>query len=106
MTGPRTELAPISDAEEAQIQAGIASDPDNPEWTEDDFKTARPFKDASPALYAAWQRARASTAAGPTASLTLTLDRDVLERFRATGSGWEARMRAVLRRAADALPPA
>ena len=30
---PKRDLPPISDAEEARIQAGIAADPDNPEWT-------------------------------------------------------------------------
>ena len=27
---------------EAAIQAGIAADPDNPEWTDEDFEKARP----------------------------------------------------------------
>jgi len=31
-------------------------------------------------------------------SVTLRLDRDVLERFRATGAGWQTRINAALRR--------
>jgi hypothetical protein len=31
----------LSDAEEARIQAGIAADPDNPEWTANDFRRAK-----------------------------------------------------------------
>ncbi|MFC7557500.1 hypothetical protein ACFQU7_42690 [Pseudoroseomonas wenyumeiae] len=31
-----------TDAEEAAIQHGIAADPENPEWTEEDFARARP----------------------------------------------------------------
>jgi hypothetical protein len=40
----------ISDAEEARIQAGIAVDPDNPEWTARDFRRARQFGKVFPAL--------------------------------------------------------
>lgn len=29
-------------AEDAAINAGIAADPDNPEWTEEDFAKAKP----------------------------------------------------------------
>ncbi|MEA1831335.1 hypothetical protein U8607_04490 [Methylobacterium durans] len=45
----RDRLPPtLSDTEEAALQAGIASDPDNPEWTEDDIRRARPFADVFP----------------------------------------------------------
>ena len=37
---------------EAAIQAGIAADPDNPEWTDKDFDKARPT-DTQPASPAA-----------------------------------------------------
>jgi hypothetical protein len=40
----------LSDAEEARIQAGIAADPDNPEWRADDFRRAKLFAKAFPAL--------------------------------------------------------
>lgn len=33
----------ISDETEARIQAGIASDPENAEWTPDEFAEASPF---------------------------------------------------------------
>jgi uncharacterized protein (DUF4415 family) len=47
MSGRR--LVPeISDEEEARIQAGIAADPDNPEWTDEDFANARPFAEVYP----------------------------------------------------------
>ncbi|MDR2213045.1 MAG: hypothetical protein LBE21_05400 [Pseudomonadales bacterium] len=40
--------------EDAAIQRGIDADPDNPEWTEEDFAKARPARDVlPPALYAA-----------------------------------------------------
>jgi hypothetical protein len=40
----------LSDAEETRIQAGIAVDPDNPEWTARDLRRARPFGKVFPAL--------------------------------------------------------
>jgi hypothetical protein len=39
-----------SDAEEARIAAGIAADPDSPEWTAEDFRRAKPFTTIFPAL--------------------------------------------------------
>jgi hypothetical protein len=40
----------LSDSEEARIQAGIAADPDNPEWTTQDFRRAKPLPQLLPAL--------------------------------------------------------
>lgn len=45
---PQLNPPPITDEEEARIQAGIASDPDNPEITPEQFAQARPFAEASP----------------------------------------------------------
>jgi len=91
----------ISDKEEERIQAGIAADPDNPEWTEEDFRNARPFADVFPELMENIRRARGRPAAeSPKKQVTLRLDADVVERFRADGRGWQSRMNAALRRAA------
>jgi predicted RNase H-like HicB family nuclease len=37
-------ILPTED-EEAAINAGIAADPDNPEWTKDEIRRARPFRE-------------------------------------------------------------
>ncbi len=58
MPKARHQLPPLTDEEEAAIQAGIAADPDNPEWTAEDFKKARPFKEVFPELYESWKRMR------------------------------------------------
>ena len=50
MTKTKRKVWQLSDAEEARIQAGIAADPDNPEWTARDFRRARPFGKVFPAL--------------------------------------------------------
>ena len=75
---------------------------DNPEWTEEDFAKARPFKEAMPELYAAWKRKRGAQKAPTKRLISLRLDQDVIERFRATGPGWQGRMNEALRAAMPA----
>jgi hypothetical protein len=48
MNTKKVRLPKISDAEEAEIQRGIALDEDNAEWTEEDFRRARPFAEVFP----------------------------------------------------------
>jgi uncharacterized protein (DUF4415 family) len=91
----------ISDEEEARIQAGIAADPDNPEWTEEDFRNARPFAEVFPDLAESIRRSRGRPPAeNPKKQVTLRLDADVVERFRASGRGWQSRINEALRKAA------
>lgn len=77
---------------------------DNPEWTEGDFARARPAAEVLPGEFmTAWRKARGrpkgSTKPDAKQQITLRLDRDVIERFRATGPGWQARMNEALRKA-------
>lgn len=37
--------------EDAAINAGIATDPDNPEWTAEDFARARPANEMLPQIF-------------------------------------------------------
>ncbi|KAB0679628.1 BrnA antitoxin family protein [Aureimonas leprariae] len=82
---------PLTDAEEARIQEGIRRDPDNPEWTKEDFANAKPFAEVFPELAASIERERRGT--------SVRLDPDIVEKFRRTGEGWEARVNEVLRKA-------
>lgn len=98
---PKLKLPPITDEEEARIQAGIAQDPDNPEWTEEDFRNARPFAEVFPEWAAEIRRSRGRPASDtPRKVVSIRLDQDVLEKYRASGKGWQARMNADLRKAA------
>jgi hypothetical protein len=54
----KRKMRALSDAEEARIQAGIAADPDNPEWTAQDFRCAKPFAKAFPSLAQSRRRRR------------------------------------------------
>lgn len=72
---------------------------DNPEWTEEDFKRAKPFAEVFPDLAASIRRRGPQKA--PTKKLiSLRLSRDVIEKFKADGPGWQARMDKALRKAA------
>jgi uncharacterized protein (DUF4415 family) len=90
-----------SDAEEAAIQRGIAADPENPEWTEKDFASARSAAEVVPeVVQAASQRRLRGPQKAPTKVLTsVRLDRDVLDALRAGGDGWQGRVNKILRKA-------
>ena len=100
MTNKRKGLPAISDAEEAEIQRGIAQDPDNSEWTEEDFARARPFREMFPDLAASIDRARGRPrSAQPKKQISIRLDEEVVDKFKATGKGWQARINEALRKA-------
>ena len=90
---------PLSDAEEARVQRGIAVDPDNPEWTAEDFERAKPFAEMFPDL-AASRRGRGPQKEPTKVAVSLRLSRDVVERFKADGPGWQTRMDEALKKAA------
>jgi uncharacterized protein (DUF4415 family) len=88
----------LSDAEEARIQVGIAADPDNPEWTAQDFRRAKPFAKVFPAL-AESRRGRGPQKDPTKIAVSLRLTREVVERFKADGPGWQTRMDKALKKA-------
>lgn len=87
--------------EDAAINAGIAADPDNPEWTAEDFARAKPASEMlPPEMYAALvaKRPRGRPKADETKVFTaIRLDADLLETFKSTGKGWQTRVNAALR---------
>lgn len=92
------DTPPITDEEEARIQAMIASDPDNPEWTEEDFKNARPFAEVFPELMESIRRSRGRPVVEVRKQqISLRLDPDVIAKFKATGKGWQARINDILK---------
>ena len=79
-------------------------DEDNPEWTAEDVHLARPASEVLPRFIGAkatqelLRRGRGRpTMPDKKVNQTLRLDPDVLEAFRQQGSGWQARINAVLR---------
>jgi uncharacterized protein (DUF4415 family) len=89
----------LSDEEEARVQRGIAADPDNPEWTAEDFKRAKPFAEVFPE-FAESRRARGPQKEPTKVAVSLRLTREMVERFKADGPGWQTRMDEALKKAA------
>ena len=81
--------------EDAAITAGIAADPDNPERTDADFKRAKPLAELADGI----RRSRGRPPAEKTKrQISLRIDSDVIERFKAAGPGWQSRVNAALRK--------
>lgn len=80
-------------------------DHDNPEWTTEDFAKARRGSEVLPAEFLkAFKRKRGRPKGSTTSNkslVSLRLDNDVLERFRATGPGWQSRINDALRKVAS-----
>lgn len=92
---------PISDEEEAALSAGIARDPDNPELTEAFWKNAKSGAEVPDAWLPPHARRHRGPQKAPTKQqVTLRLDRDILDHFRATGKGWTTRLNDALRKVA------
>ena len=76
-------------------------DAENPEWTEEDFRRARPALDMLPkeAIEAIRRyRGQRGPQKSPTKEqISLRVDRDVAAAYRATGPGWQTRANEALR---------
>lgn len=95
-----SKLKPITDEEEAIIQAQIAEDPDDEELTDEQLAQAKPFAEVFPELHASIKRSvgRPKLEQAKQA-VTLRLSPDTLRKFEALGPDWRARMAEVLDRA-------
>ncbi|MGH6797420.1 MAG: BrnA antitoxin family protein [Roseiarcus sp.] len=92
----------LTDAEEAEIQRMIASDPDNPELTDGQIAGLRPFAEVLPALAESARRGPGRPKLDKTLEpVTLRLDPTVVEHFRAQGADWRKRMARILAKAAS-----
>ena len=79
-------------------------DDDNPEWTAEDFKKARSIQELDPDIVEGMKRLRGQR--GPQKTpvkirLTVRIDSDVVDWFRAGGSGYQTRINEALREYID-----
>ena len=77
---------------------------DNPEWTAEDFKRAKPFEDVFSeadlaVLRKAMPKMRGPQKAEKKIPVSLRLTPEVVERFKADGPGWQSRMDEALKKA-------
>ena len=101
MTTHRKPAPPISDEEEARIQRMIAADPDDAAATDEQLAQAQPFVEAFPELADTLRRSAGGRprSTDPKVPVSIRLDREVVEKFRATGPGWQSRINEALRNA-------
>ena len=98
----RSRLPTLDDVEKGAVtldEYEVAHREDIPEWTEQDFKRARPMREMFPEIVEAFERARGQR--GPQKApvkerVGLRLDHGVVEYFRATGPGWQSRINDIL----------
>ncbi len=83
--------------------AASRPDEDNPEWTREEIRTARPAIGAIGEIFgpqaaeAIRNRGGRPAKADRKVNQTLRLDPDVLDAYKQEGPGWQAHMNAVLR---------
>jgi uncharacterized protein (DUF4415 family) len=74
---------------------------DSPELTDEELAKLRPARDVlPPALFEKLTRRRGPQKTPIKEAVSLRLDRDVVEYFRAQGPGWQTRINEVLRESA------
>lgn len=72
---------------------------DTPELTDEELSRARPFSEVFPALAESIKRSRGRPPAERTKQqVTLRLDAEIIDRFKAGGPGWQSRMNEALRK--------
>ena len=77
-------------------------DSDNPEWTAADFAQAKGPEDLSEVELAAFPKTKRRgrpPAQVKKERISIRLDNDVLDKFRASGPGWQSRINEALKRA-------
>lgn len=96
----KPRLIKPSPEEDATIDKGIALDQDAVESTLDEFKAMRPASKAHPEVVAQYRRAqgeRGPQKAPTKERITIRIDAEVLDFFKAGGSGWQTRLDQVLK---------
>ena len=84
--------------ENAAINSGIAADPDTFELDDEWFARARPAIEVDADLVENSARQQDKRKADAKEHVTISLDTDVLARFRESGPGWEDKLNEILRR--------
>jgi uncharacterized protein (DUF4415 family) len=78
-------------------------DEDNPEWTDDDFKRARPASELPKEVLAAFPKMRGRPSKAPEerkVAISIRLHPRVLAHYKAAGRGWQTHMEQILIEAA------
>jgi len=78
----------------------LVDDPENPEWTVEDFRNGRSWEELSDLEKSVFKRPRGRpTIEAPKKLVSLRLDAEVLEALEASGPGWRQRINDILKAA-------
>ena len=83
MNANRPRLVRNTPGEEAEIASQIAENPDEAEWTDEDWANAKSMEELFPEAAKAARKRQADLDAGRTEFITLLLDRDTINWFKA-----------------------
>lgn len=67
------------------------------EWTRDDFRNARPAAELPEEILDAFPKTRGKQKAPRKVPISIRLSEEVVDHFRATGPGWQARIDETLK---------
>jgi uncharacterized protein (DUF4415 family) len=84
----------------AEQENQSAADEENPEWTPEDMRRARPAREILPELFGeqpAQEMLRWGKPDTRKRAVTIPLDEDLLRHFQETGPGWENKINQALR---------
>ena len=98
MTNPKPPTA--AGVDRGYTDDDLAEVSDNPEWTAEEIRTAKPLSALMPELAGAIRRTRGAQKAPTKQLISLRLDREVVDTFKAGGRGWQSRMGTALCKAA------
>jgi uncharacterized protein (DUF4415 family) len=92
-------LPELTDEEDARIRAGALSDPDNQPLTDEELARFRPAYQVMPEFVAKMMRQKRGRppVETPKKQVTLRLDQDVIDHFKAEGPGWQTRINDALK---------
>ena len=76
----------------AHADEDLAEVLDNPKWTSEEIATAKRFHEVLPELAESYRRFRGAQKAPTKVPVSIRLSRDVVDYFKAGGSGWQTRI--------------
>ena len=96
----KKQLAEPNNGDEKRTNQGSHDDPDTVEIDESMIAEAHPASESRPQLVAAYGKGRGERGVQKTPTkerITIRLSPEVVERFRATGAGWQTRIDSALK---------
>jgi uncharacterized protein (DUF4415 family) len=97
--GMRKTKPRIKTKREVKYTAADLADVENPPLTDEELSRLRPAREVIPDVLKLVRRFRGRQKAPTKRLISLRLDPDVVDHFRARGPGWQARINSTLRKA-------